>query len=313
MGVNLPAFTRKHSLMATIRCRIALPPAYRPQLILDFHKRDVQEVSERVQASSLHKGLLWQGIPACLNLHFQPDLVTAELALDGKTPANSVQKLEATVTRMLGLTQDINTFEQRYRNHPLLGSLIRKQAGLRVPVAASPFEALSWAITGQQISVSAAVSIRRRLIQAIHVQHSSGLLCHPGPDDIAALDPAILHQSGYSASKARALQELAALISSKQLVLDPDAQADTIESLRKQLLAIRGIGPWTVNYTLLRGLGWLDGSLHGDVAVRHGIETLLGMTSKLTEKQAQVWLQEFSPWRALLAAHLWASRSNTAY
>ncbi|NYT84574.1 DNA-3-methyladenine glycosylase family protein [Pollutimonas harenae] len=300
--------------MAThLRCRISLPRSYRPQDILAFHRRDTQEVSERVDDSSLHKGLLWQGVPACLSLRFEPGQAVADLALDGMAPTGSKALLKATVNRMLGLAQDVDAFEQRYSNHPLLGQLISKQAGLRVPVAVTPFEALSWAITGQQISVGAAVSIRRRLIQATQLRHSSGLLCHPGPEEIAGLAPDTLRQAGFSASKTRSLQEISSLLISKQLVLVEDLQADSIEELRERLLAVRGIGPWTVNYTLLRGFGWLDGSLHGDVAVRHGIETLLGTPEKLTEKQAQAWLQAFSPWRALLAAHLWASRSNTAY
>lgn len=300
--------------MAThLSCRIPLPRSYRAQDILAFHRRDAQEVSERVDESSLHKGLLWQSVPACLSLSFQPRQAVVELALDGAAPAGSQDLLETTVTRMLGLTQDIDAFEQQYRKHPLLGQLIRRQTGLRVPVAVTPFEALSWAITGQQISVNAAVSIRRRLILATNLQHSCGLLCHPGPEEIAALPPDTLRQAGFSSSKTRSLQELAALISGKQLSLDEGLQAPSIEGLRERLLAIRGIGPWTVNYTLLRGYGWLDGSLHGDVAVRHGIEALLSTPDKLNEKQAQAWLEEFSPWRALLAAHLWASRSNTAY
>lgn len=74
-----------------------------------------------------------------------------------------------------------------------------------------------------------------------------------------------------------------------------------------------GIGPWTLNYTLLRGFGWLDGSLHGDVAVRRGLQLLLESDEKITEAEAQTWLVEFSPWRALVAAHLWAAKSTLAY
>ncbi len=300
--------------MATrLSCRIPLPTDYRPQDILAFHRRDAQEIAERVDHDSIQKGLLWHGAPARLSLQFQPDQACVKLELDGAAPADSQAQLETMAHRVLGLTQDIDAFEQQYRRHPLLGKLIARQAGLRVPIAVTPFEALSWAIIGQQISVTAAVSIRRRLILATNLRHSSGLLCHPGPNEIAALAPDSLGQAGFSTSKTRALQELADLIVGKQLVLDTDLQSASVESLREQLLAIRGIGPWTVNYTMLRGLGWLDGSLHGDVAVRHGIAALLGTTDKLNEKQAQAWLQEFSPWRALLAAHLWASRSNTAY
>jgi DNA-3-methyladenine glycosylase II len=56
----------------------------------------------------------------------------------------------------------------------------------------------------------------------------------------------------------------------------------------------------------MRGYGWLDGSLHGDAAVRRSLQKLLVMTDKPTERQTQDWLADFSPWRALVAAHLWA-------
>jgi DNA-3-methyladenine glycosylase II len=83
----------------------------------------------------------------------------------------------------------------------------------------------------------------------------------------------------------------------------------SVNDIHERLLAIRGIGPWTVNYTLLRGFGWLDGSLHGDVAVRRGMQILLNHPDKISEAAARQWLADFSPWRALLAAHLWASLS----
>lgn len=75
---------------------------------------------------------------------------------------------------------------------------------------------------------------------------------------------------------------------------------------------MRGIGPWTVDYVLLRGYGWLDGSLHGDATVRRGLGRLIGMTNTLDAKAVQTWLMPFAPWRALVAAHLWASLALSA-
>jgi DNA-3-methyladenine glycosylase II len=49
----------------------------------------------------------------------------------------------------------------------------------------------------------------------------------------------------------------------------------------------------------------LDGSLHGDVAVRRNLQLLLNTAEKPDEKTTQSWLATFSPWRALIAAHLW--------
>src|SRR3546814_2130464 len=86
--------------MAThLSCRIPLPRSYRSQDILAFHRRDAQEISERVDESSLRKGLLWQSVPACLSLSFQPRQAVVELALDGAAPAGSQDLLDTTVTR----------------------------------------------------------------------------------------------------------------------------------------------------------------------------------------------------------------------
>lgn len=79
------------------------------------------------------------------------------------------------------------------------------------------------------------------------------------------------------------------------------------QSTEQALLGIRGLGPWSVNYTLLRGYGYLDGSLHGDVAVQKALQQLLAMKARPTAKATQDWLAAFTPWRALVAAHLWQS------
>ena len=177
---------------------------------------------------------------------------------------------------------------------------------MRVPVAASVFEALTWAITAQQISVAAAVSISRKLIQTVGLHHSGGLYCYPDAQLLADLSVSDLRLAGFSQSKAQTLLILSRLILAGELVLDDNNAEPPVDHIRQQLLRIRGIGPWTVNYALLRGYGWLDGSLHGDVAVRRGLQVLLDSAEPVDETQARLWLESFAPWRALVAAHLWS-------
>lgn len=296
-----------------LTCRIPLPPGFRPRDILAFHSRDTQSLSESTTPASFRKGMIWDGSPACLSVVFKRGGAQAELAVDGDPSADSQARFKAMAGRMLGLANEVEAFERQYREHPVIGRLIAGQAGLRVPVAATPFEALTWAVTGQQVSVAAAVSIRRRLILALGRRHSGGLLCYPDPGQIAAQTPETLRQAGYSRAKADTLLNLARMIAGGQLPLDAWVEAVPVEDIRRCLLDVRGVGPWTVDYTLLRGFGWLDGSLHGDVAVRRGIQALTGAPEKISEKQAEAWLAEFSPWRAQLAAHLWASLSSAAY
>jgi len=281
-----------------------LPHNFRATEVLAFHARDPQQRAERVTGHCIDKGLMWHGHPAQLRISLHPDHAEVTLSVDGP-PADP-----AHVTRlaghMLGLTQPVEAFEAAHGHHPQLGALIARHPGLRVPQTASPFEALSWAITGQQISVAAAVSVRRRLIETAGLRHSGGLACYPDAATLARLDEATLRSAGLSASKASTLLSVARLASDGHLALDDWLHTPVADTIRARLASIRGIGPWTINYTLLRGFASVDGSLHGDVAVRRGLQKLLGRAEKIDADEAEAWLARFAPWRALVAAHLWA-------
>lgn len=286
--------------------RLPLPAAYRRLDFLEFHARDRQGLAEQVNATTLRKGLVWHGQPASLTLSFEGD--TARLRLSaGGTPAGD--DLATWGRRFLGLDQPVEAFEAAWRTHPLLGPQLTRRPGLRLSQAATPFEALSWAITGQQISVAAALGIRRRLIAATALFTPDGLACYPDAQAVAALSEAQLRAAGFSRSKAGTLLEIAHQILAGELPLD-DWWASSAHpaQLRARLLAVRGIGPWTVDYTLLRGFGHLDASLHGDAAVRRGLGQLLGATDDATrpdQRRTEAWLAPFAPWRSLVAAHLW--------
>lgn len=293
-----------------IRCHIDLPAHFRHRDILEFHGRDRQAVAEHVTADSLRKGIVWHGYPACLNLSFSSGSVFAELELAGPESAADPAAFSAMLRRMLGLTQPVEAFEASHGKHPQLGPLLARQRGLRVPLAATPFEALSWAVSSQQISLAAAVTVRRKLILMAGPRHSGGLLCYPDAAHIAALEVEDLRRAGYSQTKAMTLLTLGRMVAAQALPLDAWlTKPPPVEEIRAHLLAIHGVGPWTVDYALLRGLGWLNGSLHKDAGVRHGLQRLLQRVERMDETETREWLAQFSPWRALVAAHLWASNA----
>lgn len=291
---------------------LPLPANFDREAFLDFHRRDVQAVAEKVDAKRLDKAFIWQQVPALLTLEFsEPDQARVVLQPDNDVPLTGVS-LDAFARHLLGLDQPTQEFETTVADHPLVGALVRSQAGLRVPQSASPFEALSWAIIGQQISVAAAVSIRRRFILALGRQHSSGLYCYPDASDVVATDAEALKACGFSRSKADCLLTVARACLAESLLPQIGIPESRLGTLQTTLLDIRGLGPWSVHYALLRGYARMDGSLHGDVAVRRAIQQLLDKTTPPTAREAETWLADFRPWRSLLAAHLWKSLSVNA-
>jgi DNA-3-methyladenine glycosylase II len=307
---------------------VALPERYRFDEFVHFHGRDAQQLSEQVdaRAHSLCKAIIWKSQPALLQLQWRAGVVQAWLHVpDGRHVEADEAALQAMVRRMLGRVYPASRLEQAHGHHPELGPLLKRQAGLHVPGSPTPFEALTWAITGQQITVAVAVSLRRKLIalagEPLPLNGDfPALRAYPDAQRVAALDMETLRGAGCSQAKAQALLAVARAVAEGQLPLDDWAARsasgawgqDDVDQAAAQLLAVKGIGPWTVNYTLLRGYGWPDGSLHGDVAVRRAMGLLL-KRDQPDAAAARIWLEQFRPWRALVAAHLWASLADTAY
>ena len=288
-----------------LACKIKLPSNFRHNDILNFHRRDPQMLAERVDHDVIYKGIIWNRHPACLTIRFESRHVHAALDVDDLHEECDTRDLECLTCGMLGLNQPIEVFENRFKDHAQFGRLIAINPGLRVPLAATPFEAVTWAITGQQISIAVAISIRRRLIQTVGIRHSGGLWCYPDAFHLANVPVVDMRNAGFSKMKANTLSVLSRQVMAG-LLFNPTKGSLSHEEVRKRLIEISGIGTWTVDYTLLRGFGFLDGSLHGDAALRRNLKSLLASREPVSASEAKNWLQEFSPWRGMVAAHLWA-------
>jgi len=282
--------------------RLKLPPRYRVREVLDFYGRDEQSVSERVNSDSLRKALLIDGAPSLVEVLFREGV--AECRVDG---ADGYAGHRA-ASRMLGLDSDAVPFERQFASDPEFGGLIGRQRGLRIPLTPAPWEAMAWAIMGQQISVKAAVSLRRALIGAYGLPHSCGLRAHPAAEALVACTADDLRGLGFSRSKAEYLLAAAAAVASGQLPLDKWASArGDVSALRaaRAMGAVRGIGPWTVQYVFLRAFGYADCLPAGDAGLAQGLELLRGQ--RPDESSIRAMMARFAPYRSLATCHVWAS------
>lgn len=291
--------------MSRFELAIALPPDYRRQDVFTFHGRDAEGLAERIDARTIRKGVMVDGVPAVLGIDLgtHPDRALCTVDIDAaRLPA----QVEGMLLNVLGLRIDPAPFEAQVADDPLFAPLVAREHGLRVIQSASVFEALSWAVIGQQINLAFAISLRRTFISLAGCAHPDGLWCYPDAEDAARLDLDQLTSRKFSRAKAETLLRLARLLADGLLPLDRDAD---LHEVGERLLAVKGIGPWTVNYGLLRGYGFADCSLEGDVAVRTAIARLLGTAERPNLAEAAAFLANCRPHRTMAAAHLWASLS----
>ena len=290
--------------MLRVHKPIPLPQDYRSADILTFHGRDQEQFSERVTPGRLSKGVLIDGVPVLLDVALGAGTAQCKVVADGVLAQSALGQVDDALLNILALRIDPAPFQEAVRGDSLLGPAVLRQRGLRIVQSATIFEALTWAIIGQQINLTFAIALRRTFIAQAGRAHSSGLWCYPEAADVARLAPEDLTARKFSRSKADTLLRLARLVDSGELALERNADVSQISAA---LLAVKGIGPWTVNYALLRGYGYPDCSLHGDVAIRAALQQLLGEDAKPDMARTEALLARYAPHRTMACAHLWAS------
>jgi DNA-3-methyladenine glycosylase II len=284
--------------------RVALPAGYRKADVLAFHSRDSEGVAEQVMQDRIRKGVLLDGVPVLLDVQFDGDVAACRIEADAPLSAHAKALVQDALLNILGLRIDPAPFLKAAKKDPLMGALARKTPGLRIVQSATIFEALTWAIIGQQINLPFAIALRRTFILQAGRRHSSGIWCYPEAAEVARLAVEDLTTRKFSRSKAETLLRLAGLVDKGELSL---ARSDDVATASAALLAVKGIGPWTVNYALLRGYGYPDCTLHGDVAIRAALQRLLGEDEKPDMARTEALLARYAPHRTMAAAHLWAS------
>ncbi|WP_210492055.1 AlkA N-terminal domain-containing protein [Patulibacter sp. SYSU D01012] len=208
--------------------------------------------------------------------------------------------------RLLDLDADPVAVDARLAADPALAPSVAAVPGRRVPGAADGFELAVRAVVGQQISVAGARTILGRLVAEHGVPVPAGLLpvgapplaCFPRAAVVAGLPDAALPMPR---ARAAALRGLAAAVADGVLDLDGGRATDDV---RADLLALRGVGPWTAEYVAMRALGDPDAFPATDLGVRQGAAALgLPDDARALTAHAAAW----APWRAYAARHLWAA------
>jgi AraC family transcriptional regulator of adaptative response / DNA-3-methyladenine glycosylase II len=175
---------------------------------------------------------------------------------------------------------------------------------LRVPGAFDGFEMAVRAIIGQQISVKAATTFAARLTarfgQSIPTPFPGLTHLSPTPSAIAAASVEDLTGIGLTQARAKSILAMAQAVRSGAVKLDI---AVSIDQALMKLKELPGIGDWTVNYFAMRVFGWPDAFPHSDLGILKALNTT-------NPREALAVAENWRPWRAYAAMHLWKSLEN---
>jgi AraC family transcriptional regulator, regulatory protein of adaptative response / DNA-3-methyladenine glycosylase II len=213
--------------------------------------------------------------------------------------------LQARLRRLFDLDADPGAVVEHLGGDPVLGPMVARRPGLRVPGAVDGFELALRAVLGQQVTVRGATTLAGRLAR---------LLAEPLPgappaiarlpisaERLAGASLASVAGIGLPRARAECILALARAVAGGELPeLSNDGPDPEPAPFRQRLRALPGLGAWTAEYVVMRSLHWPDAFPDGDVGLR---KAMGGLSPARLRAAAEAW----RPWRAYAAHHLWAS------
>lgn len=188
------------------------------------------------------------------------------------------------------------------RADPVMRAIIKAvgPVGLRPGSRGDNFTTIARAIVGQQLSSKAAETIWQRLLSL----HPDGRRLRP--EDVAAASDEAMRGAGLSGAKTLYLKDLAARVISGEVRLGRLSRMED-ERIIAELVAVKGIGRWTVEMFLIFKLGRPDVWPVDDLGIRNAVRRFYGVdpTKDNMQRVAEPW----RPWRSVASWYLWRSLS----
>ncbi len=274
-------------------------PPFRLDLTAWAIRRRPENATDVWDGEKYERVLAIRGKPALVSVRQSGTVEQPRLEVTASSAR--VPDVTAALERLLGLRIDLKGFyalAERSRLH----ELAVRFRGLKPPRFPTAWEGLVNGIACQQLSLNVGILLLNRLAKLCGLAHD-GRYAFPRPEDVAAADPEAVRSLGFSGAKVRALLELGAAIAARQLDLESLAELDN-EQAASQLLALRGVGRWTAEYVLLRGMGRIDVFPGDDVGARNKLARWLRLRTPLDYPGVARITERWNPYGGLIYFHL---------
>lgn len=251
------------------------------------------------------------GIPALADIHSTgtTNHPVLKVRLGGDIPSDSGWKEQAgdVIARILSLNDYLDPFYQSVRDDPPLHALTRKFRGLKAPSTPTVFEALVDSIIEQQISLAVARTLESRLTKMFGdplLVDGQTYYAFPAPERIASGRPEQFRACGLSAMKGEYIRNAAHQILRGDMDLEGLRTIKDSEEIIGELQKLKGVGQWTAELVVLRGLHRLDIIPADDLGLRRVIARRYEAGKEISGQDVRKIADRWGPWKGLAAYYL---------
>jgi DNA-3-methyladenine glycosylase II len=297
--------------MEIVRRELVTAPPYDLDLVFSYLRTSPSAVAETISVDGVYRrALTLDGRDLLLHLRSHGTVQAPRLILDIEgehVDGACAERAAQLVRRVFSLDQDPAPFLAAVSGDPVMHSLVERYPGLRPALIADPYEALIWAIIGQQINIAFARRLKAALVEIVGRTLRVGDRTYPllpTPLDVANLDPKTLRANQFSRQKINYLIDVSRAVVTGELdfaVLRdlPYEEAITV------LMHFKGVGRWTAEYVLMRGLGASDSIPAADVGLRSIIGHAYDLGRAATEVEVRTFAARWAPWRGWASFYWW--------
>lgn len=275
---------------------------------LRFLGRSDQEVLHRISDNHLYKLIKTKQELVLCKIGWGRDSIRVNFPIN--PPSKECREDVATyIDEYFDLNQDLRGFYEMARQDKILRPLVDKYNGLRILCMPDLFEALSWAIIGQQINLTFAYTLKKRFVEKFGegvTFEGETYWLFPTFEKIATIDVEELRELQFTARKAEYIIGVAKEMANGNLNKDTLLQQD-YQQVKKTLMAIRGIGAWTADYVMMKCMGFSCAFPIADVGLHNAIKLQLGMERKPTIEEINQIAANWQGWQAYATFYLWRS------
>lgn len=229
----------------------------------------------------------------------------SDLSITAKSTGQIVGKVDSILdllAKILGTTRDLEDFYNLAGKDRYLSSLVSTFQGMKPPRFPTVFEALVNAIACQQVTLDLGILLLNRLSEKFGKEFA-GQFAFPQPEDLINATEEEIKSMGFSYQKARTILTVAKLFVTN--AIRPNELEDmSNEEVMHTLTAIKGIGRWSGEYALLRGLGRVDTLPGDDVGAQKNLMSLMHLDKKPSYDEIKVLTKPWEPYAGLVYFHL---------
>ncbi|PIE96581.1 DNA-3-methyladenine glycosylase family protein [Bacillus fungorum] len=289
---------------------LAVPTEFSFQENLHYLSRSNNECMFHIENNKIYKVIPVQDVNPLVEISMNSDgNIQIRFLEESYTSKKSIREAVANyVKEWFDLTTDLAPFYTLAKHDVLLQGPIEQYYGLRTLGIPDLFEALSWGIIGQQINLTFAYTLKRRLVEHYgnYVEWNDRKhWIFPSPETIANLHVEDLKKLKMTTRKCEYLIGIAKLITEEKLSKESLLQIQNVKIAEKQLTAIHGIGPWTANYVLMRCLRFPSAFPIEDVGLHNAIKYITGSKSKPTKHEIKDFAANWTNWESYATFYLW--------